>query len=339
MEHRRLVLGELDTGIQHRPPAAARRVAHRLRVDVPVGRQHADLHAAPGCIDQRADRQVVGHEVGVRQVDALARRRDGQQVHQLHALAATAGRAAEHLRVVRAGRRQRREVALAMQHAARRAHPVVQKHRLHLRHHRALHAVVRVAPFRLVARVATPFVCNAHAAGEAQAPVHHQQLAVGAVVHLPPVAKARLVKAHALHAGRLHLVHQRRVHLQAAHPVQQHMHLHAGAGALGECVDELAADAPRPVDVGLKGDRRLGRADGRQHGREDLVAVEQRLHLVARHDLRAQQRAQRTAELRVIGLVQLGQLMLDLLFLAGQVLIDEHAQHRQRESGQHGHQI
>ena len=49
----------------------------------------------------------------------------------------------------------------------------------------------------------------------------------------------------------------------AAEPVEHHQHLHAGCGALGQRLAEAPADVARPVDVGLEGDRALGRADGR----------------------------------------------------------------------------
>jgi hypothetical protein len=131
----------------------------------------------------------------------------------------------------------------------------------------------------------------------------------------------------------LHGLQQRALHLDAADPIEQHLDLHAGPGALDQRVDvhagpgaldqrvdELAADASRPVNAGLEGHRRRCRADRRQHRRDDLVAVDQRVDLVALDDRRAPQRAERAPEFGVVGLVQPGQLRLDLLLAGGQVL-------------------
>ena len=125
-------------------------------------------------------------------VDAALGRRDGQVVHELHALAAARWRAGEHLRLLPTRRRNGRKVRLAMQHLARDLEPVVQKRGLHLRHGGAAHQVVRVAPVVGVLRVARPRGRNAHASGKAHLPVHHQQFAVGAVVQAGQVVPVRL---------------------------------------------------------------------------------------------------------------------------------------------------
>jgi uncharacterized protein (TIGR02284 family) len=91
MEHRRLVFVDLCTGFQQRPPAGARRTAHRLRIDDRSRRDDAQPHAALHGRHQRAHGQVVGHEVRARQVDALRGRGYRQQVHQVHAFAAPDG--------------------------------------------------------------------------------------------------------------------------------------------------------------------------------------------------------------------------------------------------------
>ena len=78
--------------------------------------------------------------------------------------------------------------------------------------------------------MAAPVVGDAHTPGVADAAINHQQLAVGAVVELVPLARLGLVETFHLHAGLLHLV-------------EQHVNAHAGAGSLLERVDEFAADA------------------------------------------------------------------------------------------------
>ena len=86
-------------------------------------------------------------------------------------------------------------------------------------------------------------VGDAHTPGGADAAIDHQQLAVGAVVGLVPLAPLGLVETFHLHAGLLHPVEQGLLHLQAADLVEQHVDAHAGAGSLLERVDEFAADA------------------------------------------------------------------------------------------------
>ena len=170
------------------------------------------------------------------------RRGDGQQVHEAHAFAAALGRAAEDLAALVARGRQRREIVGAVQHRAGGLDPVVHEHRLHLRDHRSFGAEVRVAPVRGVLRVSGPFVGDADAAGEADATVDDQQLAVRAVVEPSQLVPARLVEPAHLHARALHLRDLARVHLVAAEPVEQQMHLYACACALGERVGERLAD-------------------------------------------------------------------------------------------------
>ena len=114
---------------------------------------------------------------------------------------------------------------------------------MHLRRHGALDTKVAVTPLLWFARLAAPVVGDAHTPGVADAAIDHQQLAVGAVVGLVPLAPLELVETFHLHAGLLHLVEQSLLHFQAADPVEQHVNVHAGAGSLLERVDEFAADA------------------------------------------------------------------------------------------------
>ncbi len=64
-------------------------------------------------------------------------------------------------------------------------------------------------------------------------------------------------------------------------------------------------------------------ADGLEHGREDAVAVEERLDLVAFEELRAEQHAHRAAELRVVGAVAALDGVFELLLAAAQVGHDQ----------------
>ena len=178
--------------------------------------------------------------------------------------------------------------------------------------------------------VAGPLLGHAHAAGERRVPVHHQQLAVGAVVHARQVVPVQRAVALHLRASVLHGLDQVLVHLDAAHPVEQHGHLHARLGALGQRFRQFLADVARPVDVGFEGDGFLGRANAFKHGREDFIAVLQILDAVAADDGGAEHHAHLAPVLRVADGVVVLDLAVELFFGRGEI----HRQHH----GQHGHE-
>ncbi len=148
-------------------------------------------------------------------------------------------------------------------------------------------------------RIAFPLVGDAHATGEADLAVHDQQLAVRAVVQAAQVVPAqRAVLVH-FHAGGLHFLQQRVLHLDAAGPVQHHLDLDPGARTFRQRIGERLADVAGPVDVGFEGDGALRGSDRVQHGREDLVSVLQVGDLVAGGDAGPQHHAHLAPELRV----------------------------------------
>ena len=249
---------------------------------------------------------------------------DGEQVHQVHALGAAARRAAEHLRRHAARHRlHRREVDAAVQHPAGRLGPVVVEHRLHLRHHRAAHPEMGVAPVLGVLGVAAPLVGDADAAGVAHPAVDHQDLAVRPVVEPRQVRPVRLVIALDLDAGALHPLERGLVEPGAADPVEQHVHLDAVPGAVREGVGELVADRAVPVDVRLEADRRLRAADVFEHRLEDPVAVDQHLGGIALDERRAEQEREVAGEGRIAGVVQPLERPVDLLLGGAEVGDDQ----------------
>src|SRR5665213_173373 len=126
--------------------------------------------------------------------------RDGEQVHQLHALAAAIGRARKYLRLSRARIRQRGIVVCAVQHIAGGLLPVVAEDRLHFRDGRPLDAKVCIAPMVRVLRMPCPFLRDAHTAGIADAAVDDENLAMRSVVQLVQVVPARTMVATNMHA-------------------------------------------------------------------------------------------------------------------------------------------
>ena len=277
------------------------------------GHQDPHPHAAASRRQQRLVDERVGHEVRRGDVDGPLGGGNGHQVHQMHAVAARRRRADEEVRVLTAGRRQRRELRRAVQHLAGRLDPVVVERRLELRHDRSFDPEVGLAPVVGILAVALPVVGDADPAGEGDLPVDDEQLAVRAVVQPPEVIPAQRPIALHAHAGVLHQVEQRRVHLDAAGPVDDDRHRHAGAGAFGQGLGHLPSDLARPVDVGLEADGRAGGAHRRQHGGEDLDAVLQVDHPVAGDDGRAHHHAHLAAELRVAGAVAMRDVAFELL--------------------------
>src|SRR6185295_1464823 len=121
---------------------------------------------------------------------------------------------------------------------------------------------------------AGPLIGNADAAGEAYFSVDDEQFAVRAIVQLREVIPVRLVIAAYLYSRLLHFLQIGLLHLIAADPVEQHVHLDSSVSALCQRVGKLLADAAGPIDISFKSDRASSRADCAQHRREDLVSVQ-----------------------------------------------------------------
>ena len=203
----------------------------------------------------------------------------------MHALGARGRRAAEHLRIRVAQRSSGGKYAGPMQHLAAHLHPVVEERRLHLRDHRALDAEVRVAPVVRILRVARPLVGDAHAAGEPDAAVDHQELAVRAVVEPREVVPVGRMVALDLDAG-VYASRSSSVSSIRLLPTQSSStwtRTPARARSASASAN-VPADFAGPVDVRLEGDRALRRADRLQHGREDLSPLYKRGDAVARDD-------------------------------------------------------
>ena len=177
--------------------------------------------------------------------------------YEPHAFAATLRRAAEYLSATLARPRERREIIRAVQHLAADLDPVVHEDRLHLRNDGPFRTKVRVPPMRRVLRMPGPFVRDADAAGEADAPIDDEQLAMRAVVESLQLVPARLVESAHLDARAFHFCDLAWIHLVAAEPVEQQVHVDAGACALREHFGECLADVAGPVDIAFEADRVL----------------------------------------------------------------------------------
>ncbi len=89
---------------------------------------------------------------------------------------------------------------------------------------------------------------------------------------------------HDLAAGLLHLLAILRGNREGAHRVEQHVHRDAGPAPLGQGLRGLGRGRAFLEDVLGVGDALAGGADGRDLGREDLIAVQQHLDPVAADD-------------------------------------------------------
>ena len=227
----------------------------------------------------------------------------------------------------------RREIAGAVEHFAGHLHPVVVERGLHLRDDGTLDAEMHVSPVVGILRVAHPLVGDADAAGECDPAVDHQQLAMGAIVEAVQVIPLQWTVLLDVDATILHFLQQVVLHLDAAGPVDGDVDLDPCLRALLQCIGELLADLPRPVDVRLEGDGLLRTADRLQHRREDLVAVVEVDHMVAGDDARAEQHPHFAPELRVVDGVAVFDLAVEFLLGRREV----HHQHG-REGGHQGGQ-
>jgi hypothetical protein len=85
----------------------------------------------------------------------------------------------------------------------------------------------------------------------------------------------------------------------------------AGTRPLGQRLGKLPADLSRPVDVGLECDRALRAANCLEHGRENLIAIDQTADTVAGEDGRPDQVVHRPQKLRVAHRVFMIELVAD----------------------------
>src|SRR5439155_6092803 len=118
MVHGRLVLGDLDAGLEHLAPAGAGGGADDFHVDVGPGDDYLHAHAALARVEQRLHGQVVGDEVGGGEADVLLGGGDGEQVEQFHRFAAVVGGTLEDLGRLFARLFQRGKIIIARQHFA-----------------------------------------------------------------------------------------------------------------------------------------------------------------------------------------------------------------------------
>ena len=222
------------------------------------GHEHAHPHAALGGVHERLGERRARHEVGGGEVERLARRRDREVVERLDVGVADAGARAHELhRAAVLPALELGRVAVADQHLAGRLEPVLGERAEQPAHDRAAHAHVGVAPVVGVLGVAGPLLRDPDAAGQPDAAVGDEDLAVRAVGEPPPRVGLRRAEARDADAAVDHPLEHVGLHLHAAHRVDDHVALDPGGRALAQRVGDLVGDVAAPVGVGEHADRLL----------------------------------------------------------------------------------
>ena len=184
-------------------------------------------------LDQRVDRHLVGHEVRVRDVDRASCADDREVVHDADGRGAGLRRAHDRLHRQPAGDvRLQRVVQLPRHQLARALEPVLREPRLQRRDGGPLDADLDVAPVVRVLRVPAPVVGDAGAAGEGDAAVDDQRLAMGPMVEAGERVPADRVVPGELAAARFERLEDLLADPGGADGVQQDLDPHAGSGAV-----------------------------------------------------------------------------------------------------------
>jgi hypothetical protein len=140
---------------------------------------------------------------------------------------------------------------------------------------------------------------DVHAAGEAEAAVHHQELAVIAE-RLVPEALEQRVEEMGGDAALRHFAPEFGTGRHRAQGVGQHAHHDAAAHRRRQLVEQCAADLVVLEDVGLEQHLAAGGGDRRVHGGESLFAAVVELEAVAGMDRLGLDAAQQRLELGAV---------------------------------------
>ena len=274
----------LDAVAEERVEQGLDRVLHDGDVAL-LGHQHPDPNALIGRADQRAAHGPVGDEVAVRDVDAMLRVRDAMQILAPH-VAPLAPRVREDPHAARASAAELPQILgdLGPAHLL----PGVVEERAQLLHGLPTHCDHVVAPAVAGVVDGKPLAGQVDAAGEREASVDDEELAV--IAALDDVARQRGDRgaedgvegphlAAREHERRPELGHQR----HAAEGVVDDDDAHASLRGGDERIEEAKAAPVGAHPVHLEEDLVGGVLDGLQHGREGLDAVAQQRDLVAAH--------------------------------------------------------
>jgi len=251
-------------------------VEHQRRIGLAGQHQPYVDPASHGRL-QRGQQLRIGHEVGTGEPDlGLGAGNRRQQGHVDQAVGIV-GRTADGAHDIIADRLQRRIEIERWQRLASLLLPGRQEELLQLRNYRSIDLQVGVAPRRLtiraslrppVGRAAGVHAADVDAAEESRPAVHDEELAVVALVDVPPglggrrVDRVELQRADAVVAQPLEVLGGC---AKRAHAVVDQVHLHALLLLLDQGIHEALADLVILEDVGLQVDVVARRQDGREH--------------------------------------------------------------------------
>ena len=256
VQHRRLVLVDLDARPHQLVVGGAAGDPDRRLVDVRARHEHAHAHAALGRVLERLGERRARDEVGRGEVDRLLRGCDREVVERLDVGVADARRWSAR---PSSARRPARRRARAGSCGPASTSPV------------ASSQFSANAPNRpRTTGPATRTCVSRQWSGSSALPVHSSAMPTPPVSPTRPSAtrilrcvrlrqalgRVRLGRAEAAHphAGLGHLLDQLVLELHAADRVDDHVALDARRGALAQRVGDLVRDLAAPVDVGEQAD-------------------------------------------------------------------------------------
>jgi hypothetical protein len=298
MEDGGLVLEDADAVPQEVGEVAVAGVADDRHVAA-LGQQQADVDATAGGIAEDPHGGVAGREVGVGDQEALARR-GGDRYQRRGGLAVATHRAGvEHQHagavIVGKGHRERRQV----ERLSAGELPALREDDRQVPGGGTGDAHVAVAPGPAGRARRAVLDADVHAAGEAEAAVHHQELAVIAE-RLVPEALEQRVEEMGGDAALRHFAPEFGTGRHRAQGVGQHAHHDAAAHRRRQLVEQCAADLVVLEDVGLEQHLVAGGGDRRVHGGESLFAAVVELEAVAGMDRLGLDAAQQRLELGAV---------------------------------------
>src|SRR5205823_8656223 len=191
---------------------------------------------------------------------------------------------------------QRREVIRSVQDSPARLEPVCHEAALKLRDDRAGYFVMIIAPMLWRIGVAAPKISDAGATDEADPAIDNQQFPVTAVIVTPRIGPESGVIFHDLHTRAAQARQILAAHLARALRVKDCVYVDSRPRALSQRFCKLAPGLAVPKDICFEVDRTLGRTNGVQHRRENLITVDECGDAVPLYKIRAEQRAGRLPE-------------------------------------------
>jgi hypothetical protein len=282
VEHRGLVLADLDARVHQLPVEAGAVLPRPPGVAVAAGDDQLHPRAAVRRLPDQFDHRGRGDEVGVRDLNGAPRRLQREQVHGGRRARALLGRAQDRLDRHVAERLRHGEEVRPREQFAGGDEPVLREAGLLRQRRRPFDARHHVPPFGGMARLVEPVIGDAGAAGEGDAAVDDDRLAVGAVVRAPDGVPADGAVPGQFAAARLQHAEDLLADGRRADRIHEQLDGNARARFLREGFGKAASHVRIPPDVLLHRHRALRALNRFDHRGIEFVAVHQQIHPVPR---------------------------------------------------------